>query len=134
MYKQIIPLDIDLSYLLKREPRLIPGELVELKMIEYYKYYQREDDSIYFHFTKYLLNLFYLDKSGTTEYELDEIYNFIKEDVYEHVVMEFNNMLDLVIMNKIQDMDFENIVFDSYIQNDGSNLIVRFNIIKDGEI
>lgn len=119
-------LDIDLSYLLKREPKLIPDKLVELKMLEFYKYYQNDNDSIYFHFTKWILKLLFMSDS---DYDLNEINNFYSTDLYENVVINFNNEIDFILMLNLDNYNFINIEFDSYVKKTEEELIVRFKVI-----
>lgn len=119
-------LDIDLSFLLKREPKLIPDKLVELKMLEFYKYYQNEYDSIYFHFTKWLLKILFMSDS---DYDVSEINNFYSTDLYENVVIEFNNEIDFILMLNLDNYNFVNIEFDSYVTKTEDKLIVRFKVI-----
>lgn len=119
--------DIDLSVLLKLPCKLIPGELVELKMIEFYKFYQTDTDNIYTHFTKYLL----ARKMGDNlDRKPVEIFNFYRPNYYNNVILDFNNKLDCIVILKTGEHNFNNIVFDSILSKTESELLARFKIFK----
>ena len=119
-------LDVNLSVLLKTEPKLFPDELVELKMIEFYRYYQDEENNIYKLFTKYLLNRIYRDE---IDHDVNDIFNFYKCSMYNNIIIEFNNKLDLILTLKSKMIDFINIEFNSYLEKAEDKLLVRFNLI-----
>lgn len=119
-------IDIDLTKFRNISGRLIPGEQVELKIIEFYRYIQNEDNNIFELFTKYLLKILYKDDIDRDYYE---IYTIYKEKFYIHTVNYFNELLDMYILNKI-DPIFVDIVFDSYVENSDDKIVVKFKIIK----
>lgn len=117
--------DIDLSVLLKKEPKLIPDNLVELKMIEFYKLYQTEENSIFNLFTKYLLKILYKDEE---DHDINDIYMFYKDSFYNHVIMEFNNLIDLKLYLDTKEYNPINIEYDSILSKTEDKLLVRFKI------
>lgn len=119
-------LDVDLSKLLKIQPRIFPDELVELKMIEYYRYYQDETNNIYNLFTKYILNRIYRDE---LDHDVNEIFNFYKPNAYNNIIIDFNNKLDLILTLQLKLIDFVNIEFNSTLERTEDKLLVRFNLI-----
>lgn len=121
-----IYVDIDLSMFYKLPCKLIPGELVELKMIEFYKYYQDDNDNIYNLFTKYLLKLRYGDE---VDRDPIDIFHFYKPSYYANVILDFNNKLDCLLILKSNVTNFKNIVFDRILTKTDDKLLVRFKII-----
>lgn len=119
-------IDIDLSMFYKLPCRLIPGELVELKMIEFYKYYQDDNDNIYNLFTNYLLKLRFGDNVDRNPVD---IFHFYKPSYYANVILDFNNKLDCLIILKSNITNFKNILFDRILTKTDDKLLVRFKII-----
>lgn len=118
--------DIDLSMFYKLPCKLIPGELVELKMIEFYKYYQDDNDNIYNLFTNYLLKLRYGDNVDRNPVD---IFHFYRPSYYANVILDFNNKLDCLIILKSNVTNFKNILFDRILTKTDDKLMVRFKII-----
>lgn len=119
--------DIDLSMFYKLSCKLIPGELVELKMIEFYKYYQDDVNNVYNLFTKYLLKIRFGDEVDRNPIE---IFHFYKPSYYNGVILDFNNRLDCIVILKTKETNFKNIVFDRILTKTEDTLLVRFKIVK----
>lgn len=119
--------DIDLSMFYKLPCKLIPGKLVELKMIEFYKYYQDDTNNLYNLFTKYLLKIRYGDD---VDRHPIEIFHFYRPSYYSNVILDFNNKLDCIVILKTNETNFKNIVFDRILTKTDDVLLVRFKIVK----
>lgn len=121
--------DVDLSILLRLPPRLYGSERVELKMVEYYSFYQNYETSIYRRFSLYLL-----ERILGTRHKIQprDIYTFIKPSLFNNVVLDYNNKLDLIIVNRIPYKIFDNILFYEIKERTEDRFIVTFTVIISG--
>ena len=117
--------DIDLSRLYNLPNRLLPDEKIELDIVKFYKYYQNETDSIYSLFTKHLLKKLYRDN---VDRDTNEIYQFYKYSIYNNILIEYNNLIDLIVIKEYGYDSFLNIEFNRVVEQSESKYIVNFKI------
>lgn len=119
--------DIDLSRLYNLPNRLLPDEKIELDIVKFYKYYQNETDSIYSLFTKHLLKKLYRDN---VDRNTNEIYQFYKYSIYNNILIEYNNLIDLIVIKEYGYDSFLNIEFNRVVEQSESEskYIVNFKI------
>lgn len=117
--------DIDLSRLYNLPNRLLPDEKIELDIVKFYKYYQNETDSIYSLFTKHLLKKLYRDN---VDRNTNEIYQFYKYSIYNNILIEYNNLIDLIVIKEYGYDSFLNIEFNRVVEQSESKYIVNFKI------
>lgn len=115
--------DIDLSRLYNLPNRLLPDEKIELDIVKFYKYYQNETDSIYSLFTKHLLKKLYRDN---VDRNTNEIYQFYKYSIYNNILIEYNNLIDLIVIKEYGYDSFLNIEFNRVVEQSESKYIVNF--------
>lgn len=118
-------LDIDMSELLAYDFNLFPGTKIELKLLEYYKFYTNEDNDPYKLFTRYLLKRIYKDDVIR---DTSEIFKFYSVNKYIACVMGFINRIDYLILNKTRLINFVNIEFNKVTKLDKETLEIRFLI------
>lgn len=118
-------IDLDMSILLKLRNILNPTEKLELKMLEFYKFYQDEYNNTYKLFTKWLLNYLFMDK---TDHPLHSIEHFYSINTYNNAIISYCNRLDLIILVKSKLTNFINIEFDSYVINQPDKIIAKFKV------
>ena len=117
--------DIDLSRLYNLPNRLLPDEKIELDIVKFYKYYQNETNSIYSLFTKHLLKKLYRDN---VDRNTNEIYQFYKYSIYNNILIEYNNLIDLIVIKEYGYDSFLNIEFNRVVEQSESKYIVNFKI------
>lgn len=117
--------DIDLSRLYNLPNRLLPDEKIELDIVKFYKYYQNETDSVYSLFTKHLLKKLYRDN---VDRNTNEIYQFYKYSIYNNILIEYNNLIDLIVIKEYGYDSFLNIEFNRVVEQSESKYIVNFKI------
>lgn len=117
--------DIDLSRLYNLPNRLLPDEKIELDIVKFYKYYQNETDSIYSLFTKHLLKKLYRDN---VDRNTNEIYQFYKYSIYNNILIEYNNLIDLIVIKEYGYDSFLNIEFNRVVEQSESKYIMNFKI------
>lgn len=118
-------IDIDMSVLLKLHNILSPTEKLELKMLEFYKFYQDENNNMYKLFTKWLLNYLFMDNVDHPLYAIEHFYSL---NTYNNAIITYCNRLDMIILVKSRLTSFINIEFDSYVVNTADKIVVRFKV------
>lgn len=120
---------IDLSSLKKVSGRILAGNDVEFKIVEFYKYIQTDEEDGFTKFCNYILKELYLDSK---QRDYTEILYFITEKQLFHNYYTFLGFMEVMIFNKIEP-DFINIEFISWIENTEDKKICKFRIHKRGQ-
>ena len=115
---------VDLSDLIPKIGELFENEKVELKLIEFYRFLQDENNSPFTLFNKYMLSHYYKEdqiKSPT------DIYFFIKDKIYINKVKYFLDQIYITILDYVNP-EFVDVVFDSFKEKTENKLIVDFKV------
>lgn len=131
MAKDIVTkyIDLDMSILLSLKNVFSPTEKLELKMLEFYKFYQDEYNNVYKLFTKWLLNHLFMDN---VDHPLHSIEHFYTLSTYNNAIITYCNRLDMIILVKSKLTSFINIEFDSYVVNTPHKIVVKFKVEQYG--
>jgi hypothetical protein len=117
---------VDLTRLKPLAGKLIPGVLLELRLIELYRLHHTDETEPIGIFTNEVLKHVYNDDVNR---HYDEIVHFYRERDYINIVFGFINTLEYILLNKTPP-DVADIVFDSYKVNTDIKLEVVFKIFK----
>lgn len=117
---------VDLTRLKPLAGKLIPGVLLELRLIELFQLHHTDDDEPIDVFTNEVLKRIYNDDKDR---HYDEIIHFYRERDYINIVFGFINTLEYILLNKVAP-DVVNIKFDRYEKNNDIELVVVFKIYK----
>lgn len=115
-------LTIELTPFKNLSGRLIPGDLIELKLIEVFRLKHTIHSPIDL-FTKLILNILFMD---TDDHDYHEINIFYSEKNYTHIVLRFLDMLEICLLSKVKPSVVD-IVFDRYAEN-GLRIVAVFKI------
>ena len=106
--------------------KLLPGNLIEMRLIELFRLYYTDENEPVVIFTKELLKVIYNDD---VDRNYDEIIHFYKERDYVSIVFGFLNMLEHLLLNS-STPNVVNIVFKGYKSNTETDVDVIFLITK----
>ncbi len=120
------PLVVDLTRLKLLTGKLIPGVLLELRLIELFRLHNTDEDEPIAVFTNEVLKHIYNDN---IDRHYDEIVHFYRERDYINIVFGFLNTLEYILLNKTSP-NVINIVFDKYQTNTNIKLEVVFKVFK----
>lgn len=117
---------VDLKELIPLFGLIVLGEDTELKLLEYYKYPQLENESTIKKYTNYVINRLNHDN---IEHPFIDILKFFKEKDYNNKVMFFLHTLTGILFRSI-DTDFTIIRFNKIEEYDKLNNIlnVKFEV------
>lgn len=118
---------LDMSVLYRLPNILQADNKVELKMIEFYKYYPNEENNAFVLFTKHFLRVLYKDN---IDHDVTDIYKFYTASAYNSAVMSYLNKLDLILTLKLKLSNFVNIEFDSIVYKDENKLDIKFKVTR----
>jgi hypothetical protein len=117
---------IDLTRMRTIAGKLIPNNLLELRLIELFRLYYTDENEPIVLFTKEVLKVIYNDD---VDRPYDEIVNFYREREYVSIVFGFLNTLEHILLNSTTP-NIVNMTFKGYISNTETKLEVVFNLIK----
>jgi len=90
--------------------KLLPTKNIELDILKLYKF-ERYDINLYDVAAKLILEYYY---GNRVEYEFSKIETFFKESTFLTIVTLFIETIDIILLNKSEHIDFENIVYEKH--------------------
>jgi len=101
---------IENTILEKLGNKLLPNNNIELKMLEQYKL-ERYDVNLYDVVGKIIVAHYYGDEEVYGSNKLD---SFFKESTFLTIITMFIETIDIVLLNRVSNIDFENIVYERH--------------------